>query len=74
MKIKIAENKGARISIHLPLGAVKWKVCYKYSGNMKYYPIARKMYEALKEYVKTNGHFVLVDVSDHDGTQVKITI
>ena len=74
MKIKVSENKGARISIRLPLGAVKWKIFYKYSDNMKYYPFARKIYYALKEYIKENGHFVLVDVQDAQGSNVKIII
>ena len=40
----------------------------------QYYPIAREVCAELSAYVRTHGHFVLVDVQSADGECVKIVV
>ena len=40
----------------------------------QYYPIAREICAALSAYVRTHGHFVLVDVQSADGESVEIEV
>ena len=40
----------------------------------EYQPLMISCYEALTEYVRVNGHFNLVEVSQPDGTRVVIRL
>ena len=37
-------------------------------------PLRRRLYNAVRSYIRKNGHFTLVEVTGSDGESVKITI
>ena len=53
-----------------------WSIVAKHGGEeaAQYAPIARAMMRELSAYVRTHGHFTLVDVESADGEIVKITV
>ena len=80
MWIKVRSHDGPNISMPFPLSIagsrLVLKLIAKHAGPeaAKYAPFAADMVRELRSYVRRNGHFVLVDVEDHDGDIVKITV
>ena len=68
MRIIIKSNEGYKFNFWLPTGMLKAKFIYKTLkkyGNIDYEPfinILPKIHKSLKEYIKINGHFTLIDV------------
>ena len=79
MKIKVI-NKGEKVKITLvlPNSVIKTKIIgssiQKYVGDNITKDIMKKIYQVIKEYIKENGHFNLVEVDSKDGTFVKIVL
>ena len=80
MRIYVNAVGGPKINLPLPLVMIKsrliWRIAAGHSDEdiAQFYPIAREIYDALTEYVRRHGHFVLVDVQQTDGTHVKVII
>ncbi len=80
MWIRIKTDEGRRINIPVPLGFVGSPFVLKAAARCggpeaaKYAPVAKDLCRELKRYVRTNGHFTLVDVESSDGTLVRITV
>ena len=80
MWIRIKTEDGPNFSIPVPLflagSPTILNMMSHYGGSeaAKYAPIARELARELRRYVRTNGHFTLVDVESSDGTYVKITV
>ena len=79
MKIKVI-NKGEKVKINLvlPNSVIKSKIIsssiQKYVGDNIPKDVMKKIYQVIKEYIKENGHFNLVEVDSKDGTFVKIVL
>ena len=80
MRIYIKSDDGHSFSLPLPLVMLKsrllWNLIEKHSDKdvSQYAPIARAACGALADYVRTHGHFVLVDVQSAGGEFVKIVV
>lgn len=80
MWIKVKSQDGPNISLPVPLSVtgarLLMKIAVKHGGPEagQYAPLAADMVRELRRYVRKNGHFVMVDVADHEGTMVKITV
>jgi hypothetical protein len=80
MWIRIRQQDGPNISLPLPLSVagarLLMKIAVKHGGPEaeQYAPLAADMVRELKRFVRRNGHFTMVDVTDHGGTMVKITV
>jgi len=75
MKIKIHDGEsGKNIVLFLPTWAMKWKLIWKYSKNEKYYPFICAIYKELREYIRKNGHFSLIEIDDHTGDRFYISV
>ena len=80
MWIKINALDGPRFTLPVPLSLagsrLVWSLVAKY-GNEEaaaIAPFAADMIQELRQYVRENGHFTLVDIQSHDGGIVKITV
>lgn len=80
MKLHIKDSKGFGFKLWLPTSLLKSKFIIK---NIKKYggadiePLINSLptiNKVLKEYIKKNGHFVLVDIKSSDGDKVFIKI
>lgn len=83
MKISIRAKEGLKIPIvlFLPLWGLKLKVVSKalnkYNVSIsteEFHNEIKKAYKIIKQCVKENGHFDLVNVKAHDGTRVRIRV
>ena len=80
MWIRIKQQDGPNFSLPVPLVMLKspllWSLVAKHGGEeaAQYAPMARAMMRELSAYVRTHGHFTLVDVESADGETVKITV
>ena len=67
-----------KINLFLPTSLIKskfiWNQVLKYGGINIDKEVMKKAYKVLKDYIKENGHFVLVHVVSSDGDIVKITV
>ena len=79
MKIRVV-NKKDKVNIRLsfPSSILKTKLVtkniFKNSKENIDKETISKMYKILKEYIKENGHFTLVEVVSKDGTYIKISV
>ena len=71
------------LNLSFPIGMARskliWKMIEKSDAKeretiMKYKPLFMSCLDELTEYVRTNGHFDLVEVEEHSGTRVLIRI
>ena len=79
MKIKVInKEEKVKINLVLPNFVIKTKIIgssiQKYVGDNITKDIMKKIYQVIKEYIKENGHFNLVEVDSKDGTFVKIVL
>lgn len=80
MWIRIRSNEGPNISFPVPLSVagsrLLLRLAAKHAGPeaTAYVPYAADMVRELRAYVRSNGHFVLVDVKDNSGDTVRITV
>lgn len=79
MKITIQEHDGKKLSLLLPTFLLKSKLVTKfiskYSDDSKIIlDITPKIYKILKQYIRENGHFVLVDIISNEGDKVYIKV
>ena len=79
MRIKvISKEEKVKINLVLPNSVIKSKIIgssiQKYVGDNITKDIMKKIYQVIKEYIKENGHFNLVEVDSKDGTFVKIVL
>lgn len=85
MKINIKvneEDSKFRLNLWVPTSLIKSRFIWKQVGKSKgmtpelsqrIQKAVSKAYSEIKEYIRANGHFTLVE-ADSDGTHVKITI
>jgi hypothetical protein len=79
MKIRVL-NKEEKINIRLalPLCLIKSKLVISSIIKNSKMDIKKEVftdvYQILKEYIKENGHFTIVEVEAKDGTYVKIRV
>ena len=80
MKIYIRSNEKTKIKIWIPLSYLKYKFILKkidkHIGLDNHYLLDNgpNLYKILKKYIKTNGHFTLLEVKSVGGDEVKIII
>ena len=79
MKIKVInKEEKVKINLVLPNSVIKSKIIsssiQKYVGDNIPKDVMKKIYQVIKEYIKENGHFNLVEVDSKDGTFVKIVL
>ena len=79
MKIKVInKEEKVKINLVLPNSVIKTKIIgssiQKYVGDNIPKDVMKKIYQVIKEYIKENGHFNLVEVVSKDGTFVKIVL
>lgn len=79
MRIKvISKEEKVRINLVLPTSLIKSKIILnkikKYSGVDLDINTFKNMYKVLKDYIKENGHFNLVEVITNDGEYIKIRV
>ena len=74
MKLKIKINKFP-INLWLPTGFLKYKLFQKLFHIEEYGEIMVVLLKEVKNYIKTNGHFTLVEIeTSDDNTPVNIKI
>ncbi|MGN0814522.1 MAG: hypothetical protein ACI4MH_04735 [Candidatus Coproplasma sp.] len=86
MKIVIKDGESShRFVFRFPTSIMKWKWIYSLAlkfvddDNTKdtispFMDNSKRIYVAIKKYIRANGHFVLVDVQSSNGDVVKITV
>ena len=80
MWIKIKTQDGPNLSLPVPLSLVGSKLLLGLAAKngdpqaAEYAPFAADMVRELRDYVRRNGHFMLVDVEYHNGDIVKIRV
>ena len=79
MRIKVySPEEKVRINLLLPNSLIKSKLVWdsiKKYGNIEFdRKVMKKVYKVLKDYIKENGHFVLVHVVSSNGDIVKISV
>ena len=79
MRIKVINKEDkVKINLVLPNSVIKSKIIsssiQKYVGDNIPKDVMKKIYQVIKEYIKENGHFNLVEVDSKDGTFVKIVL
>lgn len=75
MKISIHDGEsGKGFFLILPTRAIKWRFIWQYSKNAELYPVIKKSYKAIREYIKEHGHFTLMEVNSADGDKIHIRI
>ena len=81
MRLRIKDSKGLGFILWLPTSLLKSKFIIKsikrYGGIDDIEPfinLSPIIHKALKEYIKKNVHFVLVDIESSDGDKVSIEV
>ena len=79
MRIKvISKEEKVKINLVLPTSLIKSKIILnkikEYSGVDLDINTFKNMYKVLKDYIKENGHFNLVEVITNDGEYIKIRV
>lgn len=79
MKIYIKNNEGFKLKLWLPSSFLKRKFILKMISNNDEYneklkAILPKLYGSLKQFIKKNGHFTLVEINSADGEKIIIKI
>ena len=80
MWVKIKTQDGPNLSIPVPLSLAGSKLLLSLAAKngdqqaAEYAPFAADMVRELREYVRRNGHFMLVDVECQNGDIVKIKV
>ena len=79
MRIKVInKEENVKINLVLPNSVIKSKIIsssiQKYVGDNISKDVMKKIYQVIKEYIKENGHFNIVEVDSKDGTFVKIVL
>ena len=79
MRIKvISKEEKVKINLVLPTSLIKSKIILnkinKYSRVDLDMNTFKNMYKVLKDYIKENGHFNLVEVITNDGEYIKIRV
>lgn len=80
MWIKIKTQDGPNLSFPVPLSLVGSKLLLGFVAKngdpqaAEYAPYAADIVRELREYVRRNGHFMLVDVERQNGDIVKIKV
>ena len=84
MKIVIKSKDGPKhLTIILPISFIKTRLASRIVVRMgdnknidkdELHQVLKKAYKSLKEYVKVNGHFDLVDIHSGDGDIIKIRV
>ena len=80
MWITIRNPEGPNFSLPAPLFLMKSRLMLlmaQKSGSdefAKVYPYLKDIYAAIRDYVRKNGHFTLVDIESADGSKVRITV
>ena len=80
MKIIIKRNSKKKLTFHVPLVLMKSKsFLLMISKNIneddkKNIKIIPTLYKDVKKYIKSNGHFTLLEVDSNQGDKVKIII
>ena len=80
MWIKIKTQDGPNLSLPVPLSLVGSKLLLGLAAKngdpqtAEYAPYAADIVRELREYVRRNGHFMLVDVERQNGDIVKIKV
>lgn len=71
MRIKIqSKENNYKLVIFLPTSLIKTKIFWSFINNesiKEAYHLARITYKLLKNYIKENGHFTLVDIQSENG-------
>jgi len=79
----ISKDLKRPIRLRLPMSLLKsrlaWQSLIKNNKDNNFdfklmYKVIKKGYKELKKYVKTNGHFTLVNIVDSEGNLVRIII
>ena len=80
MKIIIKRNSKKKLTFHVPLVLMKSKsfllmIAKKANENhKKNIKLITTSYKDVKKYIKSNGHFTLLEVDSDQGDKVKIII
>ena len=79
MRIKvISKEEKVKINLVLPTSLIKSKIILnkikEYSGVDLDINTFKNMYKVLKDYIKDNGNFNLVEVITNDGEYIKIRV
>ena len=80
MWLSIKIEDGPNFSLPLPLGLLKsrllWSIIEKHADEElgQYQPMVKEVLRELSRYVRTHGHFVLLDVQSAKGEKVKIKV
>lgn len=82
MTIKVYPKSGPHIRIWLPMGALKLRFVYrildkKSQGLFDFTTFGNTMPKiiiGLRQFIRQNGHFTLVEVKSHDGDYVLIRL
>lgn len=82
MKITIQFNETKRITLFFPTRLIRsrlvWKMILQHTEETNHlqsiYTVMRPLYRYLKDYVKQNGHFTLVEAKTVSGCYVLVRI
>ena len=80
MTLKIKDSKGFGFTLWLPTSLLKCKFILKKINKHsdtdidQFIALLPTINKSLKEYIKKNGHFVLVDVKNAEGETVVIKV
>lgn len=75
MKFEIFDAEENKSTVHLiPMFILKSRSVARLCKIEEYYPFLRSGYYALRDYVKENGHFDLVEIDCNDGDKIKMRI
>lgn len=86
MKIRIKpHDTWFRLTLHLPLGLLKSRLSARIIAEAmnenctskqvsEVQETLKSTYRFIKDYIKKNGHFYLVDVESHDGDRVYVRV
>ena len=83
MRIIIKENGKKAFNLSLPLSLLKSKFITKYIAKKsngvhidtkELSKIVPSLYKEIKKYIKLHGHFNLVEIKSHDGSEVIIRL
>lgn len=83
MRIIIKENGKKVFNLRLPLSLLKSKFITKaiakkcngvHINTKELSKIAPNLYKEIRKYIKQHGHFNLVEIKSHDGSEVSIKL
>lgn len=83
MRIIIKENGKKVFNLRLPLSLLKSKFITKaiakksngvHINTKELSKIVPNLYKEIKKYIKLHGHFYLVEIKSHDGSEVTIRL